>query len=210
MLYTGYYGTNNSCSYCWFTVKLTNFSFPPTSFSLGVRAGNIKYVSPKETVQLDCDPLLKLVIQMRDYKGLLWNVTDLLKTSELVQTLAYCDENLSCFRNNYLGYFGKRIKMRKDPVNGVLNVEQLIKDDFLTFRCYVHREHKKEPVYQQVHVSSSITCEQSLEYFISVYFCPFRLNPYYAVYSVLSGLLKYTSNAVLYIVRVFEQCKRRV
>lgn len=123
-------------------------------FSLGVRAGNIKYVCPKEMVQLDCDPLLEQAIQSGDFKNLFWKVNDL--RNKIV--LAYCNKSLICFGNDHLGNFEKRIKMREYPVNGVLNVELLIKDDFLTFRCLVER--KGLGVYQQVHrINSSLTCE---------------------------------------------------
>ena len=108
-------------------------------------------------VQLDCDPQLEQAIQSRDFKELSWTVNDLRNKSEFVQTLAYCSENLICFRDDHFGNFEKRIKMTKYPVNGVLNVEQLIKDDFLTFTCLVRR--KDRVVYQRVHINSSLTCE---------------------------------------------------
>ena len=108
-------------------------------------------------VQLDCDPLLEQAIQSGDYKELFWTVNDLRNKSEFGQTLAYCNENLICFRDDHFGNFEKRIKMTKYLVNGVLNVEQLIKDDFLTFTCLVQR--KDRVVYQRVHINSSLTCE---------------------------------------------------
>ena len=78
-------------------------------------------------------------------------------TNFFMRTVAYCDENLNCITDNHFGNFEKRIKMRKYPINGVLNVEQLIKDDFLTFTCRVLT---KDLVYQQeVHINSSLTCE---------------------------------------------------
>ncbi|CAH3187385.1 unnamed protein product [Porites evermanni] len=107
-------------------------------------------------VQLDCDPLLEQAIQSGDFRNLFWKVNDLRNKSEFV--LAYCNESLICIGNDHLGNFEKRIKMRKYPVNGVLNVEQLIKDDFLTFTCLVQR--KDLVVYQQVHrINSSLTCD---------------------------------------------------
>lgn len=108
-------------------------------------------------IQLDCDPQLEQAIQSGYFKELSWTVNDLHNKSEFVRTLAYCDENLMCFRNDHFGNFEKRIKMTKYPVNGVLNVEQLIKDDFLTFTCLVQR--KDRVVYQRVHINSSLTCE---------------------------------------------------
>ena len=77
--------------------------------------------------------------------------------SEFGQTVAYCNEYLFCITDDHFGKFEKRIKMRKYPDNGVLNVEQLNKDDFLTFTCLVQR--KDRVVYQQVHINSSLTCE---------------------------------------------------
>ena len=117
----------------------------------------MKYVCPKEMVQLDCDPLLELAIQSGDFKALFWTVNDLRNISEFGQTLAYCNENLVCTTDDHFGDFEKRIKMRKYPDNGVLNVEQLDKDDFLTFTCLVQR--KDVIIYQQVHINSSLTCE---------------------------------------------------
>ena len=108
-------------------------------------------------VQLDCDPVLEQAIQGGDFKGLYWTVSDL-RNKFFLRTVAYCDENLNCITDNHFGNFEKRIKMRKYPINGVLNVEQLIKDDFLTFTCRVLT--KDLVVYQQeVHINSSLTCE---------------------------------------------------
>ncbi|CAH3189682.1 unnamed protein product [Porites evermanni] len=50
--------------------------------------------------------------------------------------------------------------MRKYSVNGVLDVEQLIKDDFLTFTCRVLRKDGVVDL-QEVYINSSLTCEVS-------------------------------------------------
>lgn len=108
-------------------------------------------------VQLDCDPQLEQAIQSGDFKELSWTVNDLRNKSEFGQTVAYCNEYLFCNTDDHFGKFEKRIKMKKYPDNGVLNVEQLNKDDFLTFTCLVKR--KDRVVYHQVHLNSSVTCE---------------------------------------------------
>ena len=108
-------------------------------------------------VQLDCDPVLEQAIQSGEFKELFWTVSDLRNKFEFLQSVAYCNENLTCITDDHFGNFEKRIKVRKYPFNGVLNVEQLIKDDFLTFTCRVLR--KDRVVYQEVHINSSLTCE---------------------------------------------------
>ena len=104
---------------------------------------------------LDCDPLLELAIQGGDFKELFWTVSDLRNQFAFV---AYCNENLYCKTDDHFGNFEKRIKMRKYSVNGVLDVEQLIKDDFLTFTCRVLRKDGVVDL-QEVYINSSLTCE---------------------------------------------------
>ena len=79
--------------------------------------------------------------------------------SDSERKLGYCGENLSCATYNSLGNLEKRITIRNAPVNGTLYVEQLIKDDILTFTCSVQRKQNKDPLVYQVNVSSSVHCE---------------------------------------------------
>ena len=115
-------------------------------------------VCPKEMVKLYCPPL-EPAIRSGDYRELIWKVADPCDKSDSERKLGYCDENLSCATYNSLGNFEKRITIRNAPVNGTLYVEQLIKDDILTFTCSVQRKQNKDPLVYQVNVSSSVHCE---------------------------------------------------
>ena len=134
-----------------------NYSLSPNFFVLGARAEDMN-VCPKEMVELNCPPL-EQAIRSGDYRELIWKVADPRDKSDSERKLGYCDENLSCARYNSLGSFEKRIKIRNAPVNGTLYVEQLIKDDILTFTCSVQRKQNKHPLVLQVNVSSSVHCE---------------------------------------------------
>ena len=128
-----------------------------TSFSLGARAVDMN-VCPKEMVELYCPPL-EPAIRSGDYRELIWKVADPGDKSDSERKLGYCGENLSCATYNSLGNLEKRITIRNAPVNGTLYVEQLIKDDILTFTCSVQRKQNKDPLVYQVNVSSSVHCE---------------------------------------------------
>ena len=135
---------------------LTNYFVSlPFFFSLGARAEDVN-VCPKEMVELYCPPL-EPAIRNGDYRELIWKVADPGDKSE--REIGYCNEKLSCTRYNSLGNFEKRIKMRNGPVNGTLQVEQLIKDDLLTFTCSVQRKPNKRPLVYQENVSSSVNCK---------------------------------------------------
>ena len=130
-------------------------------------------VCPKEMVESYCPPL-EPAIRSGDYRELIWKVADPCDKSDSERKLGYCDENLSCATYNSLGNLEKRITIRTDPVNGTLYVEQLIKDDMLTFTCSVQRKQNKDPLVYQANVSSSVHCEQNLnDYSICVYFCQY-------------------------------------
>ena len=135
--------------------KLQIISFPCLFFSVGARAVDMN-VCPKEMVELYCPPL-EQAIRSGDYRELIWKVADPHDKSE--QEIGYCNEKLSCTRYNSLGNFEKRIKMRNGSVNGTLQVEQLIKDDLLTFTCSVQRKPNKRPLVYQENVSSSVNCK---------------------------------------------------
>ena len=129
-------------------------------------------VCPKEMVELYCPPL-EPAIRSGDYRELIWKVADPRDKSE--QEIGYCNEKLSCTRYDSLGNFEKRITIRNGPVNGVLYVEQWIKDDLLTFTCSVQRKHNKHPLVYQVNVSSSVNCKWNLMgilFFFCFYFHP--------------------------------------
>ena len=115
----------------------------------------MKDVCPREKTKLIC-PYLEPAIKSGDYKELLWTVADPVIKSEK-KLLAYCDENLKCDRYT-LGIFDKRIKIASTD-QGMLIVEQLMKDDLLTFACYIERKENKPPLVYQVNVSSSVNCE---------------------------------------------------
>ena len=134
-----------------------NYSLSPNFFVLGARAVDMN-VCPKEMVELYCPPL-EQAIRSGDYRELIWKVADPCDKSDPERKLGYCDENLSCARNSSLGNLEKRITIRNAPVNGTLYVEQLIKDDILTFTCSVQRKQNKHPLVLQVNVSSSVHCE---------------------------------------------------
>ena len=135
-----------------------NYSLSPAFFfSLGVCAVDMN-VCPKEMVELYCPPL-EPAIRSGDYRELIWKVADPCDKSDSERKLGYCDENLSCATYNSLGNLEKRITIRNAPVNGTLYVEQLIKDDILTFTCSVQRKQNKDPLVYQVNVSSSVHCE---------------------------------------------------
>ena len=106
-------------------------------------------------VKLYC-PLLEQAFKSGDYRELIWKVTDPRDKSDSDRKLGYCDENLSCATYNSLGNLGKRITIRNAPENGTLYVEQLIKDDILTFTCSVQRKQNKDPLVYQVNVFSSV------------------------------------------------------
>ena len=116
-------------------------------------------VCPKEMVELYCPPL-EQAIKSGDYRELIWKVADPRDKSE--REIGYCNEKLSCTGYDSLGNFEKRITIRNGPVNGVLYVEQWIKDDLLTFTCSVQRKHNKHPLVYQVNVSSSVNCKWNL------------------------------------------------
>ena len=109
-----------------------------TSLFLGARAVDMN-VCPKEMVILYCPPL-EQAIRSGDYREPIWKVADQRDKSDSERKVGYCDENLSCARYNSLGNLEKRITIRNAPVNGTLYVEQLIKDDILTFTCSVLRK----------------------------------------------------------------------
>ena len=152
-----YYTTLHYIFLCLITFYLQIIWFLLTSF-LGASAVDMKNVCPKEVVKLSC-PLVEQAIKSGDYKELFWKVADPRDKSKSERELGYCDENLSCVRYNSLGNFAKRITIRTDPKNGVLYVEQWIKDDLLTFTCSVQRKHHKGPLVYQLNVSSSVNCE---------------------------------------------------
>lgn len=129
----------------------------PCSFSLGVRAEDMN-VCPEEMVELNCPPLDQ-AIKSGEYRELIWKVADPHDKSDSGRKLGYCDENLSCTRYNSLGNLEKRITIRNGPLNGTLFVEQLIKDDILTFTCSVQRKQNRHPLVYQVNVSSSVNCK---------------------------------------------------
>lgn len=129
----------------------------PCSFSLGVRAEDMN-VCPKEMVELNCPPL-EQAIKSGDCRELIWKVADPHDKSDSGRKLGYCDENLNCTRYNSLGNLEKRIAIRNGPLNGTLYVEQLIKDDILTFTCSVQRKQNRHPLVYQVNVSSSVNCK---------------------------------------------------
>ena len=156
-------------------------------------------VCPKEIVELYCPPL-EQAIKSGDYRELIWKVADPRDKFDSERKLGYCDENLSCATYNSLGNLGKRITIRNAPENGTLYVEQLIKDDILTFTCSVQRKQNKDPLVYQVNVSSSVHCEQNLnDYNICVYFCQYSF--YYisqlvrALYSRFSAKI-YSPSAI--------------
>ena len=118
----------------------------------------MKNVCPKEMVKLYCPPL-EQAIKSGEYRELIWKVADPRDKSHSGRKLGYCDENLNCARYNSLENLEKRITIRNGLLNGTLYVEQLIKDDILTFTCSVQRKQNKDPLVYQVNVSSSVHCE---------------------------------------------------
>ena len=132
--------------------------FSVASFPLDDSAVNEKSVCPKEILTLYC-PAIEQAIHSGNYKELFWQVVDPRNKSLRVRNIGYCDENLNCTRYNSLGNYEKRIFIKSDPVKGVLHVEQLMKNDLLTFMCYVERKGNiRDPVFYGVNISS-ITCK---------------------------------------------------
>lgn len=134
---------------------LTHFTLFGVIALSGTQAEDMKVVCPREEIKLIC-PHLEPSIKSGDYKELFWTVLDPRIQPAEKQYLVHYDENVKC--NGYsLGIFDKRVKIISTE-QGMLVVEQLMKDDLLTFACYTERQQNKSPLVYQVDVSSSVKC----------------------------------------------------
>lgn len=122
----------------------------------GARADNSQRACVDEQIALDC-PELQSVIQSKDYKELIWKVSQTSDDSKK-QKIGYCNASLVCTKYNDIESFDERIKIR-NPVRGTLYVTQMVLNDQLTYMCHIERNGNKPPVVNKVNVSSSKRCK---------------------------------------------------